>query len=138
MIYVGIDPGNSGAVAWLDNGAPHATPLKNLTERDIFDLLDDLESPTLCAIEHVHSMPRQGVSSSFKFGMSYGSLRMAVIAAKIPLISVSPSKWMGDLNCRTKGDKNVTKRKAQELYPQLKITHAIADALLIATWASRQ
>jgi hypothetical protein len=31
----------------------------------------------------------------------------------------------------TKGDKNVTKRMAQQLYPDIKITHANADALLI-------
>ena len=29
------------------------------------------------------------------------------------------------------GDKNVTKRKAQELWPNIKITHAFADALLL-------
>jgi hypothetical protein len=38
----------------------------------------------------------------------------------------------------TKGDKNVSKRRAQELYPQLKITHSTADALLIATYGTRQ
>ncbi len=37
----------------------------------------------------------------------------------------------------TKGDKNVSKRRAQELFPALKVTHAIADALLIAEFARR-
>jgi hypothetical protein len=37
----------------------------------------------------------------------------------------------------TKGDKNVSKRKAQELFPQLKITHATADALLLAEFGRR-
>jgi hypothetical protein len=38
----------------------------------------------------------------------------------------------------SKGDKNVTKRKAQELFPSLKITHATADALLIAEYLRRK
>jgi hypothetical protein len=37
----------------------------------------------------------------------------------------------------SKGDKNVTKRRAQQLFPQLKVTHAIADALLIAEYGRR-
>jgi len=31
----------------------------------------------------------------------------------------------------------VSKRKAQELFPAIKITHAIADALLIAEYGRR-
>jgi len=41
------------------------------------------------------------------------------------------------MGCLTKGDKNVSKRRAQELFPALKVTHAIADALLIAEFARR-
>jgi hypothetical protein len=36
------------------------------------------------------------------------------------------------MGCLTKGDKNVSKSRAQELFPSIKVTHAIADALLIA------
>jgi hypothetical protein len=38
----------------------------------------------------------------------------------------------------TKGDKNVSKRKAQELFPQIKVNHYIADALLIAAYGAKQ
>ncbi len=44
---------------------------------------------------------------------------------------------MKTLDCMTGGDKNVTKRKAQELFPEIKVTHAIADALLIGEYARR-
>ena len=63
---------------------------------------------------------------------------MALIAAGIPFETVTPAKWQGAMGCRTKGDKNVTKRKAQDLFPGVKVTHAIADALLIAEWGRRQ
>lgn len=32
---------------------------------------------------------------------------------------------------------NVTKAKAQELFPKEKVTHATADALLLATYCKR-
>jgi hypothetical protein len=41
------------------------------------------------------------------------------------------------MSCLTKGDKNVTKSRAQELFPEVKVTHAIADALLIAEYGRR-
>ena len=41
------------------------------------------------------------------------------------------------MKCLTKGDKNVSKRKAQELFPGLKITHKIADALVLAKYGQR-
>ena len=137
-MIIGIDPGANGGIAWIGRDGVGVEPIKGMTERDIYRLLFGLFADSIgephCYIEHVHSSPQMGVKSAFSFGQNYGTLRMAVIAAGIPLETVSPAKWQGDLKCRTKGDKNVTKRKAQELFPQIKVTHAIADALLIAEW----
>ena len=49
-----------------------------------------------------------------------------------------PQVWQKALGCMTGGDKNVTKRRAQELFPGHKITHATADALLIAHYGTKQ
>lgn len=91
------------------------------------------------SIERVHAMPKQGVSSTFKFGSSYGALKMALAACQIPFDNPSPQSWQNSLSCRSGGDKNVTKRKAQELFPfvPFKITHANADALLLAEYTRR-
>jgi hypothetical protein len=56
---------------------------------------------------------------------------------KIPFEEVSPVKWQKVMGCLSKGDKNVTKAAAQRLFPDIKITHAIADALLIAEYGRR-
>jgi hypothetical protein len=59
---------------------------------------------------------------------------MALTAAGIPFTRIRPQVWQKKLGCMTKGNKNITKQKAQELFPSIKVTHAIADALLIATY----
>jgi crossover junction endodeoxyribonuclease RuvC len=138
--YIGVDPGASGAIAWIDDTGPHSSKLANMTDRDVFDLLTEIRvtaTDVFATIESVHAMPGQGVSSTFKFGMSCGGLLMALTAACIPFESVTPAKWQGVMGCRSKGDKNVTKRKAQELFPAIKVTHANADALLIAAYGRR-
>lgn len=139
MIYVGIDPGQSGGIGeiWAD-GSATARKMPE-TERDILDWLKSLTqvADVSIVIEQVHSMPKQGVASSFKFGMSYGGVRMAAIASGAIVSHVTPQKWQKALQCLSGGDKNVTKRRAQELFPKLKITHATADAILLAEYCRR-
>jgi hypothetical protein len=79
-----------------------------------------------------------GVTSSFTFGNGFGHLEMALTAAGIPFERVSPQKWQKAMGCLTKGDKNVSKKRAQELFPSIKCTHATSDALLIAEYGNRQ
>jgi hypothetical protein len=73
-----------------------------------------------------------GVKSAFTFGEGYGRLQMALTALGIPYERIRPAMWQKAMGCLTKGDKNVSKSRAQELFPSIKVTHAIADALLIA------
>ena len=133
-MVIGIDPGISGGIAFIGNEViAYKMPE---TERDVFDLLDGIfegcgEAPTVF-LEKVHTMKGQGIASSGKFMQGYGFLRGILIALKYPLHDVSPIKWQRTLGCLTKGDKNVTKQMAQQLFPQIKVTHSIADALLIA------
>lgn len=137
---IGIDPGASGGIAWITDGNPCVEKMPD-TLQDLWELIENITGalPHKCKayLEQVHSMPGQGVASSFKFGQGYGSLEMALTAAGIPFERVTPQKWQKSMGCLTKGDKNVSKRKAQELFPQLKITHATADALLIAEYGRR-
>lgn len=143
MIFIGIDPGMSGAIAVIFPDGPVAVPFKDKTEDDIWDLIEQFSlmdskgRKPFAMIERVHSMPRQGVSSTFKFGMNFGMLRMALAGNKIPREFITPQTWQKHLKCLSKGDKNVTKAAAQRLFPTMKITHAIADALLIAEYCRR-
>ena len=139
LVYIGIDPGQSGSIAVLFPSG-NATWIKlDSTDHDIADWLRDIQVNhySICRIERVNAMPKQGVSSTFKFGRSFGFLQGLLVAFQIPFELVTPQKWQGFMGCRTAGDKNVSKAAAQRLHPSLKITHANADALLIAEYCRR-
>jgi len=151
---IGIDPGQSGGLAKVYETEVVAFPMAQ-TEHDINTNLGslwghgDLVSRTVFTgkvyIERVHSMPGQGVASSFKFGRNYGFLRGLLIANKIPFEEVTPRTWQKGLGIKAKDKsesktqfKNRLKGKAQQLFPHLKITLATADAILIAEYGRRR
>ena len=146
-MILGIDPGKSGAACLMGE---HGTIIKTIrfdqTEHDVSEeLIAELElygrrneiESLHAYIEKVHAMPKQGVSSTFKFGKQYGFILGLLTAYKIPFEFVTPQKWQKYMGCLSHGDKNVTKSKAQQLFPKIKIIHAIADAILIAEYGRR-
>lgn len=139
-VYFGIDPGKGGSIAaiWSD-GVPTTQHCKlDGTEQDIAEYLRGFDLTSARAIlERVASSPQMGVVSAFTFGRSYGFLRGLLAGFQVPFMEVAPAKWQKAMECRTAGDKNVSKSKAQQLWPKLKITHANADALLLAEYGRR-
>ena len=136
---IGIDPGTNGGIAWIIDGKPCAEKMPD-TLQDLWELFRDIAAEGECQayLEQVHSSPQMGVVSSFTFGNGFGHLEMALTAAGIPFERVRPQLWQKAMGCMSKGDKNITKAKAQELFPSMKITHAIADSLLIAKYGTKQ
>jgi crossover junction endodeoxyribonuclease RuvC len=146
MITIGIDPGKNGAIAWIENGKPCVEKMPE-TLQDLWELFESIlvevapiyrATQTKAYLELVHSSPQMGVKSSFTFGQGFGHLEMALTAAGIPFERVRPQVWQKAMGCMSGGDKNVTKARAQELFPSLKVTHATADALLIASYGTKQ
>lgn len=145
MIYLGIDPGVSGGMAVLDAAGKVLliTKMPQVVPAHIAFLqrvISQVHSPdqVFGAIELVHSSPQMGVRSAFSFGRSYERCSALAQAAGINYISPTPQAWQGALKCRTRGDKNVTLKKARELFrSQIVITHATADALLLAEFVRR-
>ena len=137
---LGVDPGANGGIAWITDGKACVEKMPD-TLQDLWGLIADIAGEFgvryKAYIEQVSSSPQMGVVSAFSFGRGYGNLEMALTAAGIPFERVRPQVWQKALGCMTKGDKNVSKRKAQELFPDRKITHATADALLIAHYGTR-
>lgn len=138
MIYIGIDPGAGGGIAQVSESGHYVSACRMpATDSDILSALSQLAGGGRAILERVRSSPQMGVVSAFTFGRGYGALRMALAASGIPYDEVNPAVWQRTMGCLTKGDKNVSKRRAQELFPEVRVTHAISDALLLAEFARR-
>jgi crossover junction endodeoxyribonuclease RuvC len=143
VAFLGIDPGKSGAMVLLDLDGTYVDDFKfgDSTELDVWEWLKEKRANyeiRRAALELVSAMPKQGVSSTFKFGYSAGFLRGVIVASLTPYVMVSPSKWQSALNCLTGGDKNVSKGRAQQTWPgATRWTHANSDAALLAEYARR-
>lgn len=139
--FIGLDPGNSSggiAVIGANGQAVSTLSLSRSTIHDVAGVVATFRGTCgLALLERVSAMPRQGVASSFKFGVSFGQLQGILAALGFRWEEVTPAKWQQAMKCRSKGDKNVTKAAAQRLFPDLKVTHATADALLLAEHARR-
>ncbi len=138
-LIIGIDPGKNGGIAFFFEDGPLGCPMPE-TLADLSDLIRCglfKRNPAFAYIEKVHSSPQMGVKSAFTFGQGYGALLAVLTCLQVPFEQVTPQRWQKALSCLSKGDKNVTKRRAQELFPHLKITHSTADALLIAEYGRR-
>lgn len=149
-LYLGIDPGQNGGIAVLDGTGRVVQTFKladvSDTDRDLWDTLVGIGDLSLdetgqhqvsAVLEKVSTSPQMGVVSAGTFMGGYRAIRMALTAAGIPFEEVRPQAWQKALGCLTRGDKNVTKTKAQQLFPSVKVTHANADALLIAEHGRR-
>lgn len=148
-MILGIDPGVQGGMALLlDGGAVVETrALSDLKEEEIRALLAQWKSlgtvPPVVWIEKVGHIKGDGAGGSFTFGRVYGFLRGVVRGLGMTPRDVYPMFWQAALGCMTGGNKNVSKRMAIQLFPDhhnsLKrgITHAIADAMLIAEYGRR-
>lgn len=149
-MVIGIDPGTSGGFAVLSSSGDVvvAQAFANLTERDIWNTLKEYSlNPDvgLAMIEQVGAMPGQGVTSMFTFGQSFGFLRGLLAASAVPYEFVRPQMWQKAFRLPTtkqagdqRAKKNAHKARAQELFPSVRVTHGIADAMLIAEYARRE
>ena len=140
-IYIGIDPGKSGGICFLDGDNIKTfkcpTTTHDMTEELI--LAKDIRKCT-CIVERVWSFPAQGVKSVFNFGYNYGLWIGILSALKIPYILVPPNKWMKFYHVpklERKDRKNYLKQLAQQMYPDHKVTLYNADAILLANYLKK-
>lgn len=145
-ITVGIDPGLTGAIALVDSYGvlvdAYDMPVVGglVSAHAIVDLEGWCEHDFgTVVIEDVHSMPKQGVASSFGFGRSKGVVEGVFAAQRLPIVYVSPQKWKKALGLTS--DKGASRRRAIELWPAkgTKLFARVkddgrAEAALIAYW----
>ena len=141
-VYIGIDPGKSGAICVIEDDFIKAYPCpENIQDRALlFAMAISVnETKTVVAyIEKVWAHPTDGKGSIWKFAENYGVWKGIAGAYEIDLQTVSPQKWIKYFET-PKMLKSARKRylrdKARSMYPELKkVTLKTADAILIATY----
>lgn len=144
MMIMGIDPGVSGAWALLsDNGTITAGDLPTVArgiDVPTFAQLVRSTMPIRAIVEDVHSMPKQGVASTFKFGCAHGAVLGALLTIGIPVELVAPGRWKRHF--RLGADKEASRAFALRTWPAAdcfsrKKDHGRAEAALIALWGNR-
>jgi len=143
MIFLGIDPGASGGLAVVipESTAVTVWPMPS-TEADIYHHIAGLrDEDAFCVLEKVGGMPGQGGSASFNFGRNVGVIVGALIACQVPFIEVAPGRWKKHFSLIGKTGrsktviKNASKAYVQKRFPNVKFTHATAEAALLALYA---
>ena len=116
MVYIGIDPGAKGSMCLISNGK---VVFKDFDLKEYSNTLKAFldTDELMVAIEKVHAMPGQGVSSSFSFGQRLGELEGMLTALQIPYELVAPRDWQKACGIPAKSDKKGIASVIQKLYP---------------------
>lgn len=142
-IYIGIDPGKSGAVTVLAEDRDFCLVFEKETHRDIIEFLAEWRDNAPCSavLEQVNAMPGQGVTSMFTFGENFGWWQGVLESLRIPFELARPQKWQAGLGkpqkLKGKELKKWLQERAQRKFPNTKITAKMADAYLLADYCRK-
>ena len=150
MIYIGIDPGKAGALAYMiKDGTVNVIPfdegLYKFALQGIARAMEKTGEKAVCCLEHVNAMPGQGVTSMFSFGQNFGFIQGLLQAYGIPFELVRPQKWKKEFSIT--GDKNTSLAVCKRLFPDVSLlpsdrcrkeNDGMAEALLMAEYARRK
>jgi Holliday junction resolvasome RuvABC endonuclease subunit len=143
--FIGIDPGLSGAWAVIDEDS-NIVLVRNFRDSSFKDFQEEIYLLSrdmqvhLVALEKVHAMPGQGVTSMFTFGQNFGGWLTALELLSLKHCLVRPQKWQKDiLGDVTKGQSKIAALGyVWKRFPEEKIKksdHGKVDAILLALWA---
>lgn len=145
-VWGGIDPGNTGSLVLIfEDGrielydAPASIVKSGKREKTVLvpqEMGNILRAAHLAArregddshvlhvyVEKVASMPKQGVASSFNFGMGYGMWLGVLAALQIPYTLVTPNRWKKEQMAGMGKEKSAACVRAAQLFP------AVSDQL---------
>jgi crossover junction endodeoxyribonuclease RuvC len=147
MRIAAIDPGLSGAAVILEqiNGAVMLISIVDVPimgegakrRLDAFSFARWLydHAPTHAYIENARAMPKQGVTSMFRYGRIAGAIEGTVAACRIPMTLIEPATWKRHLKLNS--SKEDCRARAIQLLPdaagklQRVKDHHRAEAILL-------
>lgn len=146
---VTCDPGIAGGFAWVDlQGLVHATKMPS-TDGQILSLLGDIEKqrqfipgkelPKELILEDLvkYTGVARSNSSIATYGAGWGTIKGIAIALGYRLRLVKPQKWIKALGLGSSRGmqkhkwKSKLRGEAERLFPNVNVTLATADALLM-------
>ncbi|MDC0896192.1 crossover junction endodeoxyribonuclease [Candidatus Pelagibacter sp.] len=155
MLIIGIDPGISGSICFLQDGKiVDVVEMPTMTEgkknkkqvngsqivNEISEKIKELDKREIkVVIEQVSAMPGQGVTSMFNFGQSFGILKGICSSMQLSMYFVRPAKWKKYFNL-INSEKDASRTRAIEIFPYFskqlsrKKDSNKADAILIASF----
>lgn len=160
-MIIGIDPGFDGGLAIIrkNKTIDHTVmPVigdkkRRLNQSAIIEFLRPGSAwGEVVVIEKVHSMPKQGVASSFNFGVGYGQLLGICAAMNLPFVLVTPQQWKKVIlvgyakpgkDASEKEKKAAAVQYVQQKYPKLDLRkserchnphYGIVDAICLAEY----
>ena len=155
MLIIGIDPGISGSICFLEDGIikdviemptmiEGKKNKKQVNGSQIFNEISlrikTYEKKNIkVVVEQVSAMPGQGVTSMFNFGQSFGILKGICSAMQLPIYFVRPAKWKKYFNL-INSEKDASRTRAIEIFPYFssnlskKKDSNKADAILLSSY----
>ena len=155
MLIIGIDPGISGSICFLEEGRildvidmpTMIVGKKNKKQvngsqiyNEFLKMINKANNQNVrVVVEQVSAMPGQGVTSMFNFGQSFGILKGICSAMQLPIYFVRPAKWKKYFNL-INTEKDASRTRAIEIFPYFssnlskKKDANKADAILIASF----
>lgn len=145
-MIVGIDPGISGALAWVSDEGFLLSAMdmptievngKHKVNCHVLASELSFRKPKMVVLEEVGAMPGQGVTSMFNFGYSAGILLGICAGLGIPTVFYRPAVWKRQAG--VPADKGAARQMAQRLWPGSRAfdrvkDHGRAEAALLARW----
>ena len=106
--------------------------------------LSKAQENTRCAIEHVASMPGQGVKSMFTFGENFGWIKGILDMGEISFQEIPPQKWKREFSLGN--DKQKSIEVARQFFPGIQLIpkgcrvpdNNLAEAALLCEYARRR
>lgn len=149
MIWIGIDPGKSGALAVISEDSfgtmAWAIPFGQKSYASELAKYIGLAEVKAVCVEKVNAMPGQGVVSMFNFGHNFGYIEGLLQAYELPYQLVPPQTWKREFSLNS--DKQRSIEVCQKLFPHVSLlpteksrkpNDGMAEALLMAEYARRK
>lgn len=152
FLYIGIDPGASGAIAWCSDQVSDMKVRKcpsgvnnmiNSVREIRQSFLGNPKTEILVGIEKVWARPTNAVRAAFKFGINYGQW-LAILASEglDSVHYITPREWQKGIGIKARMEKADRKReikkKMAKVFPDIKVTLINADAIAITKYLAEK